>query len=336
MSVRMAGVVLAAAVIAWCTGCEATRERHETTAIGDLGTTEGQPEHFIFAYFTGEGRDGLHLATSTDLLTWTALNEGKAVFKPEIGHERLLRDPSLARGPDGTFHLVWTAGWDETDIGYASSRDLMEWSEPQLIPVMTNEPEARNAWAPDVFYDDTKGEFLIVWASTIPRRFPKTDGSSEDGYDHRLYGMTTKDFRTFSRSRLIYDPGFSVIDGTIVRCGTGYLLAAKNETAKPEPCKRIFLAQAREAAGPYGRPSPYVTGPWTEGPCLLRANGRWVLYYDRYTAGTYGAAVSADLANWTDISGQLTMPPAARHGTMLRVPGEIVERLQATGKQAAQ
>jgi hypothetical protein len=328
MNIRACGTVLAAVLAGWCAGCQATMEQHESTAVGGLGRGQAAPECFVLAYFTGEGRDGLRLAESTDLLTWKALNHGRPVLAPTVGLERLLRDPSLARGPDGTFHLVWTVGWNEPAIGYASSRDLVHWTEPRLIPVMTHEPTARNAWAPEVFFDDVKGEFLITWATTIPGRFPKTAGSGEDGYDHRLYGLTTKDFQSFTPSRLLYDPGFNVIDGFIARSGTGYVLAAKNETAKPEPCKRIFLAQAREAAGPYGRPSPYVTAAWVEGPCLVRSHGRWLLFYDRYTRGSYGAAVSTDLAHWTDISGQLTMPPGARHGTVVRVPAEVAEALR--------
>jgi hypothetical protein len=28
-----------------------------------------------------------------------------------VGAYRIMRDPCLAEGPDGTFHMVWTSGW---------------------------------------------------------------------------------------------------------------------------------------------------------------------------------------------------------------------------------
>lgn len=42
---------------------------------------------------------------------------------------RLRRDPSIARGPDGMFHLVWTTGWWDKGIGIAHSTNLIDWPE---------------------------------------------------------------------------------------------------------------------------------------------------------------------------------------------------------------
>jgi beta-galactosidase len=83
-----------------------------------------------------------------------------------------MRDPSLAIGPDGVFRMVWTTGWWDQTIGYASSKNLIDWSAQKAIPVMSHEPTAKNAWAPELYYDDVKREWIILWASTIPGRFP--------------------------------------------------------------------------------------------------------------------------------------------------------------------
>lgn len=58
--------------------------------------------HFLFSYFTGNGEDGLHLAYSRDGYAWTALNDGRSFLRPTAGKDRLMRDPSVTRGPDGT------------------------------------------------------------------------------------------------------------------------------------------------------------------------------------------------------------------------------------------
>jgi hypothetical protein len=69
-----------------------------------------------------------------------------------------MRDPCLAEGPDGTFHLVWTSGWTAEKgkiLGHVHSKDLMAWSEQEAIPVMENEPQdpqhlgARNLLRPN-------------------------------------------------------------------------------------------------------------------------------------------------------------------------------------------
>jgi len=131
-----------------------------------------------------------------------------------------MRDPWLGQGPDGTWHMVWTWGWTRADmggrlkIGYTSSQDLIAWTPQRAIFVMDNEPEARNAWAPEAVWDAGGNTWTVFWASTIPGRFSDTDASGDGGYNHRIYATTTKDWQTFSPSRLWFDPGFNAIDAT--------------------------------------------------------------------------------------------------------------------------
>src|SRR6185437_15481014 len=202
-------------------------------------------EAFLFSYFTRNGEDGVHLAYSRDGITWTPLNGGHSVITPAVtGSGRgwqewnttaaLMRDPSILRGPDGVFHLVWTVAWTDHAIGVAHSRDLIHWSEQTRVPVMEHEPTALNTWAPDLFYDDATRQFVIVWASSIPGRFPATDSlaqtTSRGRADHRLYYVTTRDFKSYSPTRLLYDGGFAAIDGTITNASGRYYLVMKDET----------------------------------------------------------------------------------------------------------
>jgi hypothetical protein len=100
-------------------------------------------------------------------------------------------------------------------IGYTSSKDLIAWTPQRPIFVMDNEPEARNAWAPEAVWDAGGKEWTVFWASTIPGRFAEGDASGDGGYNHRIYATTTKDWQTFSLSRLWFDPGFNSIDATV-------------------------------------------------------------------------------------------------------------------------
>jgi hypothetical protein len=285
-------------------------------------------EAYVFAYFKGNGEDGLHLAYSSDGLTWSPLNNGNSLLQPSVGKHKLMRDPHIALGEGGLYHMVWTTSWTEPVIGYANSRDLINWSEQRAITPMTHEPEARNVWAPETFYDVEEGRHLLFWATTIPGRFPETDNTGDRGQNHRIYLTTTKDFRTFTPTRLFYDRGFNVIDATIATDGWRYIMFLKDETRMPVAKKSIRYAVSQKAAGPYGPASAPITGKyWAEGPSAIKIGKRWIVYFDKYTEKRYGAVASTDLRRWEDISEQVQFPAGARHGTVLRIPQAVLTKL---------
>lgn len=290
---------------------------------------------YLFSYFTKNGEDGLHLAASDDGYHWQKLNSGNSYLVPKVGNSKLMRDPCIVRGPDGTYHMVWTSGWNENNIGYASSKDLLHWSEQKEIPVMAHEPGSLNAWAPEIAYDAKRGEFLIFWAATVTGKFQHTDGSSEEKYNHRMYFTTTKDFATFAPTKLFYDPGFSVIDATFLRLNGKSWLLVKDETRNP-PHKYLQLAAAPDLQGPFGKLSAPITKPglWVEGPTALQVGADVIVYYDAYSAKHYGALRSRDLVNWEDVTSQMHFPDEGtplrmRHGTAIAVPAALLESLRA-------
>jgi hypothetical protein len=274
---------------------------------------------FLFSYFKGHG-DGLHLAWSEDGFSWMALNNDNPFVTPEAGPEKLMRDPFVLPTADGLFHLVWTAGWKGRAIGYASSRDLVTWSPQQLLAVMDHEPRAVNCWAPEIFYEETGAQFILYWASSIPGRFPETDLTGDDGLNHRMYYTTTRDFRSFSKTRLFFDAGFNVIDATLARDGEYYLLFFKDETLNP--CqKNIRLAIGASIFGGFNNVSPPLTGSyWAEGPSAIKIAGRWIVYFDKYKLNEIGALCSTDLVHWNDISDQVHFPKGAQHGSVAKLP----------------
>ncbi|APW63639.1 glycoside hydrolase family 43 protein [Paludisphaera borealis] len=282
----------------------------------------------LFTSFRGNGEDGLHLATSKDGYSWTPINDDKPFLKSKIG-DGLMRDPHLIQGPDATFQLVWTTGWSKHGLGYAHSKDLIHWSEPRLLDVMKTEPKARNVWAPEVFYDEAGARFVLFWSSTIPGRFPDTDAAGDDDYNHRIYATTTRDFETFTPTRLLYEPGFNTIDATMARDGDRYVLFIKDETRNP-PAKNLRVAFGASPLGPFGPPSPPITGAyWAEGPTAIQFGGVWHVYFDRYTEHRYGLVTSTDLTQWKDESDRVHFPPGFRHGSVVRVPSSILTKLES-------
>ena len=295
---------------------------------------------YIFTYFdTRKEAAGLCIAYSYDGYTWTAINDGQPVMQPMVGRDKLLRDPSICLAPDGTFHLVWTVGWSGQSIGYATSRDLVHWSEQQELPVMADFPSCRNTWAPELFYDARSKTYYIYWASTVPdAKRIKTEGCvSEDNYNHRIYCTRTRDFRKFSKTRLWYNPDFNAIDAAVVRDPetAGLIMAVKNENLTP-PEKNIRIARAKSMKAGF---SKTVSAPinmqskdgkplWSEGPSPLFVGNDLVVFYDMYGAHRYGASVSHDHGQtWEDCTDRIRMPRGMSHGTAIRVPRSVADQL---------
>lgn len=295
--------------------------------LGSLGYSQSEQEFFIFSYFVNNGEDGLHLAFSEDGLKWKALNHNRSFLKPTVGEDKLMRDPCIIKGRDGKFHMVWTVSWNEKGIGYAKSDDLIHWSEQKFIPVMDHEPNARNCWAPELFYDEDSDQYLICWATTISGRFPETDKTGDNGYNHRLYSTTTKDFNNFSETKLFFDPGFNVIDGTIQKIDGIYTLFFKNEILKPKAKKNIQIATSTNLLGKYLNLSEPISKNWVEGPSVINTDNGWVVYFDRYTKHKMGAAISSDLQNWTNISNKISFPKGTRHGTVFKVKEKTLKKI---------
>lgn len=278
---------------------------------------------YMFTSFREPGQDGLHLLYSLDGYNWTDIPGSR--LTPEVGG-KILRDPSILQGPDGTFHLVWTSAWKgDKGFGYASSKDLIHWSAERYIPVMEHEPATVNVWAPELCYDDENNQFLIIWSSTIPNRFPK--GAEEENNNHRLYYTTTRDFVTFSPAKLFFDPGYSVIDGTVVKIAEHqYVLVVKDNT-RPE--RDIKVAFSEHATGPFQAVSAPFTDKLTEGPSATKVGQEWLIYYDSYGTHRYGAKKTIDFKNFTDISAKVSLPTGHKHGTIFKTKKKVLKRLLA-------
>lgn len=293
-----------------------------------LAAAEPPATAYLFAYFVKNGEDGLHLAASTDGYTYEPLNAGKNFLAPQVGEAKLMRDPCLLRGPDGTFHLVWTTAWDGKTIGYASSKDLVHWSEQKALLVMADEPGTRNCWAPEIVYDESQKHFLIFWSSTVAGKFPETQTAEEKGYNHRIYATATEDFASFTPTRLFYDPGFNVIDATLLKANQRFYLIVKDETRVPVK-KHLRLASSDKLDGPYTDLSAPFTRDWVEGPTAIKIGDSTVVFYDCYREKRYGAVRTKDLKTWEDITDKVKFPPGARHGTVIEVPATLLAPLRA-------
>lgn len=304
-------------------------------SVCSIWMLQAQGTAYLFSYFINDSRDGLHLAYSRDGLKWTALNNGKSYLAPTVGKDKLMRDPSICQAPDGTFHMVWTSSWTDRIIGYASSKDLINWSEQRAIPVMMHEPEAHNCWAPELFYDEPTQTYYIFWATTIPGRHKEIPTSeSEKGLNHRIYYVTTKDFKDFSSTQMFFNPDFSVIDAAIVKDNKSQdlIMVVKNENSNPpEKNLRITRTQNITCGFPTEVSAPITGDYWAEGPAPLFVEDTLYVYFDKYRDHRYGAVRSLDHGKtWEDISDRTSFPQGIRHGTAFVVDEAVLEKLLQT------
>lgn len=276
---------------------------------------------YLFTSFRDADQKYLRFLYSFDGYHWT--NAPGTFLEANVGTNKQFRDPSLLRGPGGTFHLVWTAGWHgDQGFGCASSRDLIHWSEQEFVPAMTNEPTTVNVWAPELFYDDRAKDFIIVWASTIPGRFPDLLEKHEN--NHRLYFTTTRDFTNFAPAKLFFNPGFSVIDAFILKDGNRYVLLCKDNS---RPNLNLRVAFAKSPLGPWEKVSEPFTEKFTEGPCALKVGDDWLIYFDAYREKVYGAVKTSDFTTFTNITELVSFPEGHKHGTAIQVPRDILDGL---------
>jgi hypothetical protein len=284
--------------------------------------------YFAFCFFRDPNPD-LYIAVSTDGYTWTEAAGGKPVHsEPKLW----LRDPSIARGTDGVFHMVFTGG-DDVSIGYSTSTDLVHWTPGRPLAVMKSVRGARSCWAPEIVYDDAQGQWLIAWSSEVDGMFEETRDQAK--VNHRLWFTTTRDFRTFAEPRVLLDPGYTCIDATFIRRDGQWHLIFKDERDNPSK-KQLRMVTGPTPQGPWSKPSDALTVTRVEAPCAVAVGPAAIVYFDEYRWHRYGAIRSQDMKTWTDVSKLMKFPGGARHGSFFQVPETIGRALMASARPAPQ
>ena len=150
---------------------------------------------------------------------------------PDLLHRRQpqrqagVRDPYLIRSPEGDkifliatdLSIYYRGGWGNaaatstgsTKLVVWESTDLVNWTEPRLVDVARKIPGAGCAWAPEAFYDEATGNYVVYWATA-------SDESNAVGDRMNMYYCTTRDFYTFTDPVLWIDRDHSIIDTTMI------------------------------------------------------------------------------------------------------------------------
>ena len=302
---------------------------------------------YLFAYFTGEGTaDGeqIYFAASrgNDPLRFDPLNNGQPVLTSTLG-DRGVRDPFIIRSPLGdTFYLLATdlkifgnGDWDRAQR--QGSRSIMVWQSSDLVhwsaqrSVQVSPPTAGNTWAPEAFWDSSRGVYVVFWASKL---YAENDPEHTGDSYHRMLYATTPDFVTFSAPSVWHDPGHSAIDSTMIKHQGVFYRFTKDErdANSSSPCGKFIVEEkatdildlsydfVAECIGKATATSPGVSRG--EGPTIFKSNteNKWYLFIDEFSGRGYVPFETTDLTagRWTMSTGS-ALPTSPRHGTVLPV-----------------
>ncbi|MDX3843723.1 family 43 glycosylhydrolase [Streptomyces europaeiscabiei] len=329
---------------------DAKKTRAFTAKVPELPKKEAL-KGYMFSYFTGEGTsDGeqLYAALSkgNDPLKWRELNEGKPVLTSTLG-EKGLRDPFIIRSPEGDkFYQIATdlriygnGDWDASQrtgsksIMVWESTDLVNWTNQRLVKVSPD--SAGNTWAPEAYYDEQLGEYVVFWASKLY----DNEAHSGDTYNRMMYA-TTRDFYTFSEPKVWVDRGYSVIDSTVIQHDGEYYRLSKDErnNSSSTPNSKFIFEEKSDSlrdlswtavAEGIGKGAMSAA----EGPLVFKSNteDKWYAFLDEFGGRGYIPFETTDLDTgvWTPSTGY-DLPSKPRHGTVLPVTQAEYDRLLKT------
>ncbi|MBC7565713.1 MAG: 1,4-beta-xylanase, partial [Pedobacter sp.] len=169
--------------------------------------------------------------------------------------------------------------------------------------------------------------YTLFWSSTFEDAGWKKS---------RLWYSKTKDWKIFTTAKVMFNPPYSVIDGTLIKDGRTYYLFHKEEEfgIKTGERRGIRVATSNKIEGPYqiysgplnrGQIAPTIT----EGPSVIKdpLKPGWLLLYDYPMADKYGISTSKDLRNWK-VEQKISIPPDARHGSVSKLTTREAEALR--------
>lgn len=237
-------------------------------------------------FIHGEDNVGARLAFSSDTtgLKWQKYNNEQSILTPVRvagANDNRMRDPMIAYDTiNRRFNMVWTVSWDSKVIGWDTSSLLKEgtWGPQVGLPVSADIPNSMCSWAPEIFWDDIQSKWMLYWSV-----------ENSPGSLLMYYSLIEgDDFRTFSTPEILLDPGYSSIDGTIIKIGAGdYRMFFKDERAGYKYIRRI------SGTTPQTFDINTISGPLTaeggerpnraEGPTIVKQGGEYHLFIDHYT-----------------------------------------------------
>ncbi|HLP04663.1 MAG TPA: immunoglobulin-like domain-containing protein, partial [Paludibacter sp.] len=286
---------------------------------------------YLWVYFKGDS-ENIYYGLSSDGYSYKALNSGNMVISADTvslnPSTSGLRDPQIMRGPDGKFYMVATdmrasLGWESNHgIVLMKSDDMINWKH-SAIDIKAKYPQFNNitrAWAPETIYDEKVGKYMVYFSM-------KTSVSGS--HDIIYYAYANADFTDFeSAPQVLFDNGYSTIDGCIVFRDGEYNLFFKTEDAADKGYKKAVSTNLTSGYVLVDKYLDQSSNP-VEGGCVFKLNNqdKYILMYDLYTTQKYEFTESTDLLNFAVVTAGVSRDFAPRHGTIMGITAEEAARL---------
>ncbi len=286
---------------------------------------------YLFCYFTGNEpeNESVHFAVSKDGFNFTAVNDGKPIIKQTLG-KKCCRDPFIFKGENGLFYIIATDmrchdGWNSNNSFVIwDSKDLISWGNERIIDFseIKGFEGTDRAWAPEVLFDNNRGEYMIYWSH---HRSDIDDNTVIwYAYTKDFYSLTTKPSVLFRPKS-----GMDGIDADIIEKDGTYYLYYKDEFQKT-----ICYAKSSNLSGPYTEPDNNIiamTYRHVEGNCIYKITDTddYIMIMDKYVDGGYFMQKTNNMTEFEKIDensfslNHLT----PRHGSVIHITDEEYKTL---------
>lgn len=271
---------------------------------------------YLVAYMKGNDEKHMYYALAEDGFVFRVLNGGKPVLSASY-NDQLVRDPMVLQDKQGIYHLIATVSWSKRPFTVWDSDDLVHWKNERLVDVA---PEgATKTWAPEFAYDEENDIYFVHWTGEV----------NGDWNTASIYYATTKDFKNFSETKLLYKDEVGILDANITKInGLYHLVYRKNG---------IWVATSKNAQGPYGD-AYQLTADNVEGPYVfpLNDNAGYGIVWDYFgNSAGFGLWTTPDFKEWSQITNEtvpfyndkVEFPAGIRHGSIIGLTQEERDKL---------
>lgn len=276
---------------------------------------------YLFAYFRNDAKstngENVFYAVSKDGYNYEALNGGVPVASASqgTGHSR---DPYIMKAQDGAEYKYYmvatdantTNNYNNTGLHTWGSDDLITWDELANPQFATNKGGGSKTitnmcWAPEAIWDPVAGKYMVYFATN--------EADSAANESAKIYYSYTADFRTFTEKKVLFDPGYGVIDADITPYGNGYVMLYKKEASSGTGAKKVWYT-FKNGKSPSNSDGEYdaanakvfesVTKTQAEGPQVFPISGTssYGVLVDYFSNGGFGFSYTSDFESYSKIS----------------------------------
>lgn len=276
---------------------------------------------YLFAYFRNDAKttngENVFYAVSKDSYNYEALNGGVPVASASqgTGHSR---DPYIMKAQDGAEYKYYmvatdantTNNYNNTGLHTWGSNDLITWDELANPQFATDKGGGSKTitnmcWAPEAIWDPVAGKYMVYFATN--------EADSAANESAKIYYSYTADFRTFTEKKVLFDPGYGVIDADITPYGNGYVMLYKKEASSGTGAKKVWYT-FKTGKSPSNSDGEYdaanakifesVSNTQAEGPQVFPISGTssYGVLVDYFSDGGFGFSYTSDFESYSKIS----------------------------------